>query len=133
MEYPKGEITKREGKWFHYRDFKNSGPLLDAFYNNVERKIAEHFKGKTNTLIDCCKKLNGIPYQKGWSYDVSFIFNALPKIPVLLLFNDADELFPAQCNILFKSNIDRYLDMESVAILGLILTDYLLSLQESLQ
>jgi len=130
--YPQKKITAR-WEWFHYRDFKDSAPLLDAFYNNVEKRLAQHFKERIQTLIESCEKLNGIPYDKEWGYDVSFLFNALPDIPMLLLFNDADETFPPYCNILFKSTIKYYLDMESVAILGLILADYLLSQQESLQ
>ncbi len=124
--YPERKILKQE-KWCHYRDFRDSAPLLDAFYNNVERRLAQDFKGRTKALIESCKVLNGIPYEKEWGYDASFLFNALPDIPVLLLFNDADETFPASCNMLFKSTIRYYLDMESVAILGLILTEYLLS------
>ena len=130
--YP-GEEIKGKGRWLHYRDFKDAIPLLEAFCNNVEKRLAEHFKGKIKELIDCCNSLGGMTYEEDWNYDVSFLFNALPNIPVLLLYNDSDELFPAQCNILFKSTIKYYLDMESVAILGLILTDYLLSQLKSLQ
>ncbi len=74
-----------------------------------------------------------ILYEEGWHYDISFLFYTLSHIPVLLLFNEADELFPAQCIILFKETIEHFLDMESVAILGLILTDYLLSQLRFLQ
>ncbi len=130
--FPKKEI-KNKGKWKHYRDFRDAAPLLSAFSNNVEKKIATTFSGKKELLIECSKRLGGILYEEGWSYDVSFLFCALPHIPVLLLFNEADELFPAQCIILFKETIERFLDMESVAILGLIFTDYLLSQLRSLQ
>jgi hypothetical protein len=37
---------------------------------------------------------------------------------MLLLFNDADNEFPADCRILFEVRVESYLDMESVAILG---------------
>ena len=132
LRYPDKKISN-QARWLHYRDFKDSAPLLDAFYNNVEKKLAGHFKGRIKELVASCEGLNGTPYDEEWGYDVSFLFNALPHIPVLLLFNDAEEIFPAHCNILFKDTIKDYLDMESVAILGLILTDYLLSQQGSLQ
>jgi hypothetical protein len=35
-----------------------------------------------------------------------------------LLFNDAEEGFPAQCTLLFGQRAQNYLDMESLAILG---------------
>lgn len=126
IRYPDKKISHR-GKWLHYRDFKDSAPLLDAFHNNVERKLSLYFKQNIESLVKSCKNLDGISYGEEWGYDVGFLFNALPDISVLLLFNDVDEMFPAHCNVLFKETIKHYLDMESVAILGLILTDYLLS------
>ena len=52
-------------------------------------------------------------------------FDLLPCVPILLLFNDADEEFPAQCLLLFEHRAEKYLDMESMAILAWLLTDYL--------
>jgi hypothetical protein len=49
----------------------------------------------------------------------------LPKIPVLLLFDDADEEFPAQCKVLFERRAEHYLDPECLAILGMLLSDFL--------
>ncbi len=45
-------------------------------------------------------------------------FNALPKLPMVLLFNDRDEEFPAQAKILFEQRAEVYLDAECLAILG---------------
>jgi hypothetical protein len=56
--------------------------------------------------------------KKNYDYDVSMQLTALSKIPVLLLFNDADDEFPARCSLLFQKSIENYLDMESVAIVG---------------
>jgi dienelactone hydrolase len=58
-------------------------------------------------------------------------FDALPKIPILLLFNDADDEFPAQCLLLFERRAEKYLDMECLAILGWLLAGYLCELSEN--
>jgi hypothetical protein len=52
-------------------------------------------------------------------------FNALPEIPVLMLFNDADEEFPAQCAVLFERCAEKYLDIECLAMVGMLLFEYL--------
>jgi hypothetical protein len=52
-------------------------------------------------------------------------FNALPKIPVLMLFNDTDDEFPAQCAVLFERRAEKYLDMECLAMVGMLLFEYL--------
>ena len=56
--------------------------------------------------------------------------DALPRIPLLLLFNDRDEEFPAQCSVLFEKRTEAYLDMECVAMVGMLLCEYLKALVE---
>jgi hypothetical protein len=43
----------------------------------------------------------------------------LPRVPLLLLFNDADDEFPAACSVLFERRAAGYLDMECLAMLGM--------------
>ena len=45
------------------------------------------------------------------SYDLSMRFDALPKVPLLLLFNDKDDGFPAQCSVLFEKRTEKFSDM----------------------
>jgi hypothetical protein len=52
-------------------------------------------------------------------------FPALPKIPVLMLLNDAGEEFPAQRAVLFERRAEDYLDMECLTIAGMPLFGYL--------
>jgi hypothetical protein len=42
-----------------------------------------------------------------------------------MLFNDADEEFPAQCAVLFERRAENYLDMECLAMVGMLLFEYL--------
>jgi len=52
------------------------------------------------------------------SYDLSMQFNALPKIPLVMLFNDADDEFSATCSVLFEGRAENYLDPECLAMVG---------------
>jgi hypothetical protein len=69
--------------------------------------------------------LNGHPPAADFPYDLSLQFSALPKIPVLMLFNDADEEFPARCAVLFERRAEKYLDMECLAMVGSLLFEWL--------
>jgi hypothetical protein len=112
-------------QWVSYRDFKDSGPLTSYFLNSVEQPVAKHFSGRLEELKKACKILGGFqPYIK-LSYELSLQFNPLPKIPVLLLFNDEDDEFPAHCSMLFERRAEKYLDAECLAILGMLLSVYL--------
>jgi len=113
-------------KWMSYREFKDSGPLISYFANNTNKTIELSYTGKLSALRERCKIIGGTEL-KSESYDLSFLFKALPKIPVLLNFNDSDELFPSACSILFNSDAEKYLDMECLAMVGTYLTGLLVT------
>lgn len=119
------DVNPMEDDWVSYRDFKDSGPLTHFFENNVEQPIANYFSERLNELETSCKTLAGFPPAMELNYDLSMQFNSLPKIPVLLLFNDTDDEFPANCSVLFERRAEKYLDAESLAILGILLSAYL--------
>jgi hypothetical protein len=59
------------------------------------------------------------------AYQFAARFEALRRVPLLLLFNDDDEDFPAQCTLLFQRRAEKFLDMECLAICGWLLADTL--------
>ena len=119
-----------EDEWAAYRDFKDAGPLTGFFANSVEKPLAEHFAGRLTELETACKALGGIAPDIDLTYDFSMQFNALPRVPILLLYNDADDEFPAHCSLLFRRGSDKFLDAESLAILGEIVTRRLIKNSE---
>jgi len=122
------DAVPAEDDWVAYRDFKDAGPLTVFFANSVEKPIAEHFAGRPDELERACNSLGGFAPDIKPAYYLCMQFNALPRIPVLLLYNDADDEFPAHCSILFKRGSDKFLDAESLAILGDILTRRLIKM-----
>jgi hypothetical protein len=69
-------------------------------------------------MIRACRLLGG--YESGVSagYDMGVRFDVLPKIPLVLLFNDRDNEFDATVTLLFGKRAESYLDAECLAILG---------------
>ena len=105
-------------EWVAYRNFKNSAPLVDYFKNEVEEAISSLFSGKLNTLQKASESLAGYPPSLKANYDFVTQFDALPMIPIVLLYNNSDEEFPVTCSILFESQAEKYLDCECLAMLG---------------
>ena len=58
-------------------------------------------------------------------------FNALPKMSILLLFNDKDEEFSAECSVLFQKQAEYYLDPESLAMTSAFLSKKLIDSKNS--
>ncbi len=119
-----GQPSQNTG-WVSYKDFRDAAPFAGAYTNNVEKAIARNFQGRLPSLEAACNDLEGQEQGMDISYQLIRRFQALPRVPLLLLFNDVDEEFPAESKVLFPDNAADYLDMECLAILGWLLADYL--------
>jgi hypothetical protein len=107
--------------WAAYRDMKDTGPLTVFWAHDVERAILKHFAGNPERLAQAGRAMGGYPPQMVMNHDVAMQFDGLPKVPVLMLFNDGDDEFPARCSVLFERRAEKYLDPESLAMLGSLL------------
>lgn len=101
-----------------YKDFRDSAPYVIGFRNTAEHPIADGFAHDLPRLKKRCQELGGRTVDTEVSCDLAVRFQALPNVPVLLIFHDADEEFPAEATILFQKNAESYLDMECLAIVG---------------
>jgi hypothetical protein len=115
------DILPQKTGWVSYRDFKDSGPLLKFYANDVERPIANRFTGKIDALKEAGTAIGGYKPDIDLSYDFAIQFDVLPRIPLLLLFNDADNEFPASCSVLFQNDAEKYLDAECLSMVGVLL------------
>ncbi len=108
-----------------YKDFRDAAPYVQGFRNTAESPVFRVFSGKIGALEAHCRELGGEPRDLGISCDLSYMFRPLPKVPIYLVFNDADEEFPADCSMLFEKSAEHYLDMECLAIIGMVLAEWL--------
>ena len=101
-----------------FQDFKDAAPLIPFFSNAVQGEVARCFSGNLRALDRACGALGARPYEGDLGYQIKYRFEGLPRVPVYLLFNDAEEGFGAQCTLLFERRAESFLDMESVAMLA---------------
>lgn len=107
-----------EDDWVNYRELKDSGPLAAYFSNNTLGALTKIYEERKNVLESVALFIGGVQPQQDYPYDVAVEFRVLPRIPILLLFNDKDEEFGAQTAILFEKRADRFLDAECLAMLA---------------
>ncbi len=119
------DVDPIEDDWVSFKDFKDAAPFAGSFVNYTEAPLAKYFSGRLKYLEEACRGNHGHPPASTFSYDLSMQFNALPKIPVLMLFNDTDEEFAARCAVLFERRAEKYLDMECLAMVGMQLSERL--------
>lgn len=122
---PAAAVVNKE--WSALKDFHKMSQFtnLNVFTSDAERPIVERFSGRIGALADASQKLGGKPCELGASYDFAMEFKVLPKIDILLLFNDGDDEFPATCSVLFQRQAEDYLDPESLIMVGIAFTQRL--------
>jgi hypothetical protein len=107
------------GQWVAYNSLPNSVSKTKTL-NRLEQKLADHFIGKSAQLKERVKQLGGeMVAVGGEDADVQAAFLPLPRVPLLLLFWDAEaeEGFAPQARFLFDASVTTYLDLEAILFL----------------
>jgi hypothetical protein len=101
--------------WLPYRDLKDGAQFSSYIKIHIEDRIAESFAGKTSLLRTRFDALKATPWSGEIQADLSVVVHPLPRVPVLCLFTDRDEEFPASFQFFFDSSASSYLDLEALA------------------
>lgn len=108
------------GEWITFSSVPASHAKDKAWAGHVEEVIARYYSGNAEALRSACERLGGRPFEMKGNHDAAYEFRFFPRYPALLLFYDAvpDEDFPAQVKLLLDRNVDKFLDIESIVVLG---------------
>lgn len=116
-----GGSREPTGKWKGLEEFPNTVSKVKAMRDSVEDPLVDRFKGRSPELITAGIALGAVEARDAYpTADVALLFRPLPRIPVLLLFWDADdsEGFEARVKLLFDETIIEHLDIESIIFLS---------------
>lgn len=99
--------------WIPYREFKDAGKgQNEGLATYANQKLSGYFSGRLDELRFAVEHLQGKPPEEEYPYDICSVVPALPNIPILFLFNDADEFMPSKAMILYERRAEYYLDAE---------------------
>jgi hypothetical protein len=106
------------GTWITYQSLPNSVSKAKTLAR-LEKELAAHFAGNPGQLRRRAAALSAEPAQAAENADFQGVFWPLPRVPVLLLFWDAEpeEGFQALAHVLFDSTVGEFLDLESLLFL----------------
>jgi hypothetical protein len=107
------------GRWIAYNSLPNSVSKAKTLAR-LEQQLADHFAGQAAELKERASQLGGeMVAVGGEDADVQAAFRPLPRVPLLLLFWDAEaeEGFAPQASFLFDASVTTYLDLESMLFL----------------
>lgn len=107
--------TAIKDTWVSFQDLPNGMLYVKAFQGYTGDKLAKAFGNDVDRLHDACRKLRGKPLQIG---DVAYCFQALPRVPVAVVYWTGDEDFPPTAQLLFDESACHYLPTDSFATIG---------------
>jgi hypothetical protein len=112
------------GKWVSFADLPDGRMYNAAFQGYSGDEIAKTFGFNLNDFESACFKTGGAPVDIG---SASFVFQSLPRVPLMLTYWLGDEDFPSSCKVLFDASVVHYLPIDVCAILGSMLTRKILA------
>lgn len=111
--------TPESGRWISFSELPDGRFYNQAFQGYTGHQLARVFQNAPPSFEKAAEILGGKPHQLG---DASYLFQALPRVPLLVVFWQGDEDFPSSFQILFDSSSSHYLPTDAFAILGSTLT-----------
>lgn len=109
------------GIWKGLEAFPNTVSKMKSMREHVEAPLVRFFQGKLSLLRERALLLGGVDSKDAHPQtDAAFLFQPLPRVPVLLLFWDAEEAdgFDARVKLLFDETVIEHLDIESILFLS---------------
>ncbi len=102
-------------EWIAYRDLPGARNHAAAYHVEAEVPLSEALGGDLTEWRDMAVKRG---FELHDFADLSFVWRALPHVPLLVVLTAADEEFPGEARILYDSSAGSWLPSEDLAVLG---------------
>ncbi len=117
--------SEPSGEWVSFGDLRGGAFYVNAFRGYTGIELAKHFDTAPLLLAERLEGLGAEPLE-GYA-DRAWTLRALPRVPVMVLWWDADEEFQARADLLFDAGALQHLPLDGCAVLGSWLTARLVS------
>ncbi|HEY6000774.1 MAG TPA: DUF3786 domain-containing protein [bacterium] len=104
------------GRWVAFADLRSGLVKATSFARECEEPLRELFDRDTAAAERALERIGGAR-EAGAPAPVAWRVEALPRVPVLVLYWPPEEEFPSKCKVLFDASADRFLDVESLTFL----------------
>jgi hypothetical protein len=109
-----GEVSH---KWVSFAELKGGFVKVEAIKKECEKPLSRLMEKNAEAVIRIFNHL-GKDVSLEHKSDRAWIFNFLPKIPVMIQYWEAIEEFPPSVTILFDPSAVQFLDIESLVFLA---------------
>jgi len=120
----KSDGTPLTGRWISFAELPDGRFYERAFQGYTGDELSKKFNNDLESFKQAAKKSGGEKLLYG---DAGFVFTALPRVNLAIVYFLGEGEFPPTCKILFDESISHYLPTDVCAILGSMLTRRLIS------
>lgn len=107
--------TALRGGLVAYKDIPGGDKYFPVFKKRVEMPVMNAYSENPEGFENACIGLGGERVSMG---DISFRFQAFPKVPITYVYWKGEEEFPASLQVLYDSSIKDYLPLEDIVFLS---------------
>jgi len=144
-EEESGEIcsSRRQGLFLHYLRTADGKPLADrwvslreieggqfyhrAFQGYSGDRVAKRFGNDIEAFRQAAERAGGERRELG---DAAYSFQALPRVPLVVVYWEGDEEFSPTAQVLFDASAGHYLPVDLLSALGSELCDRIIRARE---
>jgi hypothetical protein len=119
--------TPQTGQWIAFTELPDGQFYTQAFQNYTGQQLINTFGNNTESFEGAALKAGG---RKEFFANISFSFQALPRVALMVACWLGDEDFPPSYRVLFDSAAGRHLSTDGCAILGSTLTRRIIRLKD---
>ena len=102
-------------RWISYRELPDGMFYVHAFQGYSGARLVKAFENDLVRFREAASKAGGEPLSHG---DAGFMFRALPKVPLAVVYWAGDDEFAPNANVLFDASAGHYLSTDGLAVLG---------------
>lgn len=114
--------TRLADRWISFRELPDGAFYHRAFQGYCGDRLARTFGNEPELFRQAARVVGGTRLSLG---DVAFAFQALPRVPLAVIYWLGDEEFPPTAQVLFDASASHYLPTDGLAVLGNWLCDRL--------
>lgn len=116
-------------RWIAFSELQDGRFYSQAFQGYSGDKLGKLFTDDLDAFRKAALEIGGIPHSMA---DASFVFQLLPRVPLLALAWQGDDEVPSSYQILFNESVNHYLPTDACAIAGSMLTGKLIRARDIL-
>jgi hypothetical protein len=121
--------TPMAASWIAFSELSDGRFYNQAFQGYTGRELAKAFNNDLDAFEQTARLAGGekrFPMAGAPLGDAAFAYQALPRVPLLVVYWLGDEDFPPNSQILFDAAVNHHMPTDACAILGSTLTRRLL-------